>query len=56
MATNSQLSTTESKNTNSANNQNRTESYIWRSFGGMSAGRRKWENGGKVSGIKKHNW
>ena len=27
-----------------------------KSFGGLSAGREKEENGGKGTGIKKHNW
>ena len=34
----------------------RTESQIWRSFGGLSARKGKNENGGKGTRIKKHNW
>ena len=60
MATNSQLSTTESKKNKNKNKlskqleqeQNRT----WRSLGGLSAGRRKGENMGQGTGIKKHKW
>ena len=52
MATNSQLSTTESKKTN---NKNRRRIVDWRSLGGLSAGREKGENGGKVQGIRSKN-
>ena len=31
-----------------------TKSYIWRSFGGVSAGKGNGENETKVSGIKKY--
>ena len=55
-ATNSQLSTTESKNQTKQTSRTGTESQIWRSFAGLSAGRRKGENEGKGAEIKKHNW
>ena len=50
MTTNSQLSTTESekKQTKQAIRTG-TESQKWRSHGGLSAGRRRRENGGKGS-------
>ena len=54
MATNSQLSTTESKKQIKQTSQTRTESQIWRSFGGLSAGRRKGGNERKGGGIKKY--
>ena len=59
MTTNSQLSTTESKNKkeNKLRQTTRTgrESQKWRSLGGLSAG---WgvENGGKGTGNMKHKW
>ena len=53
-AINSQLSTTESKKNRKEKNITETESYIWRSFERLSAGRG--ENGGKGTGNKKHNW
>ena len=60
MTTNSQLPTTELKKTKikQSNQTTRrgTESQKWRSFGGLSAGTGKWENGGKGTGIKKYNW
>ena len=58
MTTNSQLSTTEPKKQKKTEPTTRrgTESQMWRSHGGLSAGRGKGENGGKVAGIKKHNW
>ena len=31
-----------------------TESQIWRSFGGLLAGKGKGENGGKYAGFKKY--
>ena len=59
MTTNSQLSTTESKKQKlkqtKQTNRTGTESQIWRSLGGTSAGRGR-ENRGKGEGIKKHNW
>ena len=54
MATNSQLSTTESKKQTKQTSRTGTESQIWRSFGGLSAGRVKGENGGKGTGIKNY--
>ena len=33
-----------------------TESQKWRSYGGLSVGRVKGENGRKGIGNKKHNW
>ena len=51
--TNSQLSTTESKKTNKANNQNSNRIIDLRSFGGLSAGKGK--NEGNSAGIKKYN-
>ena len=55
-AKNSQLSTTESKKQTKQTTRTGIESQIRRSFGGLSAGRRKGENRGKGAGIKKHNW
>ena len=58
MATNSQLSTTESKKTKQTTRTG-TESQVWfdiiESFGGLSAGSGNRVNGGKGAGIKKHN-
>ena len=51
---NSQLSTIESKKQTEQTSRTETESYIWRSFGGLSVGRKKRENGGKGAGIKKY--
>ena len=53
MAIDSQLPTTESKKTKQTSRTG-TESQIWRSFGGLSVGRGKEENGGKDAGIKKY--
>ena len=54
-ATNSQLSTTESKKKLKTKQTTRTgtESQVWGSFGGLSVG---WGKGGECAGIKKHNW
>ena len=52
MARNSKLSTTKSKKQTKQTNRTGTESYIWRVFEGLSAGKRKEENGGKGTGIK----
>ena len=54
MATNSQLSTTESKSKLKQTSRTGTERQIWRSFGGLSAGKGKGENGGKGAAIKKY--
>ena len=57
---NSQLSTTESKKQSKTKKQTQqttrtgTESQIWRSFGGLLAGKGKGEKGGKHAGIKKY--
>ena len=51
MATNSQLSTTESKKTKQTTRTG-TESQKWRSQGGLSAGKWRGENGRKVQGIE----
>ena len=58
MTTNSQLSTTESKKQKQTKQTSRTgtESQKWRSFGELSAGRKKGENRGKSTGNKKHKW
>ena len=58
VTTSLQLSTTESKKEKQAMQTTRTQtgSQIWRSFGELSAGRERGENGGKGEGIKKHNW
>ena len=59
MTTNSQLSTIKPKTKTTTNKQTtRTgpESQKWRSYGGLSAGRGKGENGGKGTGNKKHKW
>ena len=53
-AINSQLSTTESKKQTKQTTRTGAESYIWRSFGGLSVGKGKGENGGKGAGIKKY--
>ena len=54
MATNSQLSTTESEKQTKQTSRRETESQIWRSLGGLSDGRRRRKNGGEGVGIKKH--
>ena len=54
MATNLQLSTTESKKQTKQTSRTGTESQIWRSFGGLSAGVVKGQNRGKGAGIKKN--
>ena len=53
MSINSQLSTPESKKQTKEINRTETESQIWRSFGGLSVGREKGQNGGKGTGISK---
>ena len=45
MATNSQLSTTESKKQTQQTSRTETESQIWRSRGGLSVRRGKGKNG-----------
>ena len=55
MTTNLQLSTTDSKKQKQTKQtRTGTESQIWRSFGGLSAGRGKGENEGESAGIKKY--
>ena len=56
MATNSQLSTTESKKQTKQTTRTGAESYIWRSFGGLSVGREKGEMGEKVQRLRSTNW
>ena len=53
MATNSQLSTTESKKQTKQTTRTGTESQIWRTVGGFSAGTGKRKNGWKAAEIKK---
>ena len=59
MTMNSQLSTIESKKQKQKQakqtSRTGTESWIWGTFGGLSAGRGKGESGGNAQ-IKKHNW
>ena len=54
MATNAQLSITEPEKQTKQTSRTGTESWIWRSFRGLSVGRQKMENGGKIAGINKH--
>ena len=60
MTTNSQLSTTNLKNTKQKRTKQTTrtgrESQKWRSHGGLSVGSVRGENGGKGTGKKKHKW
>ena len=60
MTTNSQLSTAEPKKQKQKQTKQTTrtgtELQKWRSHGGLSAGRRRGENGRKGTGNKKHNW
>ena len=53
MAINSQLSTIESKETKQTS-RTKTETEIWRPWGGLSVGKENGENGGKGAGIKKY--
>ena len=52
MAINSQLSRIESKKQTKQTSRTGTESEIWKSFGGLSAGRGRREDRGKVQGIR----
>ena len=55
MATNAQLSATASKKQTKQTSRTGAESWIRRSFGGLSAGRWKGKNGaGEGAGIKKY--
>ena len=54
VAINSQLSMIESKKQTEQTNRTGTESQIWRSCGGLSAGRVKGKTKGKGAGIKKY--
>ena len=56
MTTNSQLATNEPKKKTKQTTRTGTESQKWRSHGGLSAERRRWEKGGKWTGNKKHKW
>ena len=64
MTTHSQLSTNEPKKKKRKKMKTKTkqrtrtgtESQKWRSHGGLSVVTRQGENGGKVTGNKKHNW
>ena len=56
MAIHSQLLTIESKKQTKQTSRTKTESRIWRSHGGLLAGRWKEENGGKVLGLRSTNW
>ena len=61
MITNSQLSTTVPKKIQKQKRTKQTsrigtDSQKQRSHGGLSAGRRRGENGGKGTGNKKHKW
>ena len=58
MTTNSQLLTTEPKQKQKQTKQTTgtgIESHQWRLHGGLSVGRGKGENGGKVQGIRSIN-
>ena len=54
MAISLEVPTTEFKKQTKQTSRTGTESQIWTSFGGLSAGRGKEENGGKCTGIKKY--
>ena len=54
MAIKSQLSTIEYKKQTKQTTRTEIDSWIWRSFGGLSVGQGKGENGGKDTGIKKY--
>ena len=54
MATNSQLSTSESKKKTKQTSRTETESQIWRSFGWLTVERGKRESGKKGTRIKKY--
>ena len=55
MTINSQLSTTESKKQTRQTSRTGTESQVWRSFGGLSAGRVR-RKGEKEQGLRSTNW
>ena len=55
MATNSQLSTTDSKKQTKQTTRTGRESQVWRSQGQLSAGKGKGGCRGKGAGVK-HNW
>ena len=59
MATNSQLSTTKAKTKRKKQTKQTTrigtESRKWKSYGGLSLGREREENGEKVQGIRSIN-
>ena len=54
IATSSQLSIIESKKQTKQRARTGAESYIWRSVGGLSAGRGEGRRGRKGTVIKKH--
>ena len=56
MAVHSQLSTIESERQTKQTSRTETKSQIWSSFGGLSAGRGKEENGEKAQGLRSTNW
>ena len=60
MTTNSQLSATEPEKQKQKQTKQitktGTESQKWRSHGGLSAGKKNGENGGKCTENKKHKW
>ena len=56
MATNSQLSTIETKQQAKQTSRRETESYIWRSFGWLSVGRGKGRMRENMKGLRSTNW
>ena len=54
MAINTYLSTVDSKKQTKQTTRTEMESELWRSFRGLSVGRRKGKNGGKCAGFKKY--
>ena len=52
MATNAQLSITEPEKQTKQTSRTGTESQKWRSYGGLTAGWGKGEDGGKVQGLR----
>ena len=56
MATNAQLSTTESKKQTKQTSRTGTEPQKWRSFGGLQLGEGRRRRGEKVQGLRSTNW
>ena len=56
--TNSQLSTANPRKQKQTKQTTRTgtESQVWGSFGGLSAGKGRGKKGGSGTGIMKYNW